>query len=117
MSKGAKVGKVPVVHMARDLSDEPTRVEGYPYRGGPVLDIEHSASVPPGPPAPPPRRRGLWPWVLALLVLVLVGLGAVYAFAHRAGPSTERGPRFTAPTTSTLAPTATTTLRHVLRTH
>ena len=89
--------------MARDVSDEPTRVKGYPYRGGPVLDIEHTDSIPPPPPSP---GRGIWPWLLALLVLVLVGLGVAYAFAHRAGPSSERGPRLAPPTPSTPAPTA-----------
>src|SRR5919197_3567349 len=101
--------------MGRDLSDEQTHVAGYPYRGVSVLDIEHTDSVPPAPPPPPSPGRGIWPWLVTLLVLVLVGLGVAYAFAHRAGPSSERGPRLTPPTTSTPAPPA--TERQEPRTH
>src|SRR5881275_2569547 len=103
--------------MARDVSDEPTRVEGYPYRGGPVLDIEHTDSIPPAPPPPPSPGRSFWPRLLALLVLVLVGLGVAYAFAHRAGPSTEGGPRLAPPTPSTPAPTAKAKQPHAPRAH
>src|SRR5919201_3324500 len=98
--------------MARDVREDPTRVEGYPYRGGPVLDIEHTDAIPPAPP-PPPRGRGAWPWLLALLVLVLLGLGAVYAFAHRAGPSSERGAGLAAPPSTT--PTKAKTTQHAPR--